>query len=147
MGLGSDIGGSIRMPCFFNGIFGHKPTRGVVSNHGEWPVASKTHETYLGTGPMCKFATDLLPMMKVLARTNLKLDEKVNLRNIRVYYMEDDGGNPLISPVDIEIKQGMRKVLDYLAQAHGLKSQKVLFYLLKLFFLLILNDCRLSSQN
>ncbi|KAG8231366.1 hypothetical protein J437_LFUL008915, partial [Ladona fulva] len=28
MGLGSDIGGSIRMPCFFNGIFGHKPSRG-----------------------------------------------------------------------------------------------------------------------
>ncbi|KAK1797260.1 hypothetical protein P4O66_008634, partial [Electrophorus voltai] len=26
IGIGSDIGGSIRMPCFFNGIFGHKPT-------------------------------------------------------------------------------------------------------------------------
>lgn len=126
MGLGSDIGGSIRMPCFFNGIFGHKPTRGVVSNHGEWPVASKTHETYLGTGPMCKFATDLLPMMRVLARCDLKLDEKVNLRQLRVYYMEDDGGSPHISPVDAEIKQSMRKVVDYLAQAHGLKPQKVL---------------------
>lgn len=28
IGIGSDIGGSIRMPCFFNGIFGHKPTSG-----------------------------------------------------------------------------------------------------------------------
>lgn len=27
-GIGSDIGGSIRMPCFFNGIFGHKPSKG-----------------------------------------------------------------------------------------------------------------------
>ena len=29
MGIGSDIGGSIRMPSFFNGIFGHKPTTGM----------------------------------------------------------------------------------------------------------------------
>ena len=27
-GIGSDIGGSIRMPAFFNGIYGHKPSRG-----------------------------------------------------------------------------------------------------------------------
>ncbi len=29
IGIGSDIGGSIRMPCFFNGIFGHKPSKGM----------------------------------------------------------------------------------------------------------------------
>lgn len=28
IGVGSDIGGSIRIPCFFNGIFGHKPSTG-----------------------------------------------------------------------------------------------------------------------
>lgn len=28
VGVGSDIGGSIRMPSFFNGIFGHKPSAG-----------------------------------------------------------------------------------------------------------------------
>lgn len=28
IGIGSDIGGSIRIPCFFNGIFGHKPSVG-----------------------------------------------------------------------------------------------------------------------
>jgi len=28
MGIGTDIGGSIRMPAFYCGIFGHKPTTG-----------------------------------------------------------------------------------------------------------------------
>lgn len=30
MGVGSDIGGSIRLPAFFNGIFGHKSTVGKM---------------------------------------------------------------------------------------------------------------------
>ena len=28
IGVGSDIAGSIRVPCLFNGIFGHKPSPG-----------------------------------------------------------------------------------------------------------------------
>lgn len=31
IGIGSDIAGSIRMPCYFNGIFGLKPTPGMLS--------------------------------------------------------------------------------------------------------------------
>jgi len=31
IGIGSDVGGSIRMPAFFNGIFGHKATTGLLS--------------------------------------------------------------------------------------------------------------------
>ena len=34
-GVGSDVGGSIRMPAFFCGIFGHKPSAGLVSNVGQ----------------------------------------------------------------------------------------------------------------
>jgi fatty acid amide hydrolase 2 len=36
-GVGSDIGGSIRMPAFFNGVFGHKPSGGLVPNTGQFP--------------------------------------------------------------------------------------------------------------
>jgi|688.fasta_scaffold311615_1 fatty acid amide hydrolase 2 len=98
---GSDIGGSIRLPAFFNGIFGHKPTSGeydancttpihlifsrstfigIVSNHEQQPVAGQVLQTYLVTGPMSRFCSDLLPMYRVLAADNvkkLKLDEKV----------------------------------------------------------------------
>lgn len=26
------------MPAYFNGIFGHKPSRNIVSNEGQYPV-------------------------------------------------------------------------------------------------------------
>ena len=80
-GIGSDIGGSIRMPAFFNGIFGHKPTTGIVPNYGQQPVAEKSLNTFLTTGPMSRYCADLLPMYRVLAAENLnklKLDTKVN---------------------------------------------------------------------
>ena len=38
-GIGSDVGGSIRMPSFFCGVFGHKPSTGIVDNSGQLPAA------------------------------------------------------------------------------------------------------------
>lgn len=66
-GLGSDIGGSIRMPALFNGVFGHKPSAGLVPNTGQFPIASGAGLRYLCTGPLCRRAEDLWPLLKLLA--------------------------------------------------------------------------------
>ena len=66
-GLGSDIGGSIRGPCFFNGIFGHKPTGGLVPNTGQYPIAHNEARRFLATGPMVRKAEDLFPLLEILA--------------------------------------------------------------------------------
>lgn len=46
VGLGADVGGSIRMPSFFNGIFGHKPTGGLVPCTGHYPEAENEAVRY-----------------------------------------------------------------------------------------------------
>jgi len=66
-GLGADIGGSIRGPAFFNGVFGHKPSSGLVPNTGQWPIAENEALGYLSTGPLCRRADDLWPLLQVLA--------------------------------------------------------------------------------
>lgn len=117
-GIGSDIGGSIRMPAFFNGVFGHKPSRYVVSNVGQFPDAKTDEQKHmLSTGPICRFAVDLKPMLKVIANdedlAKLRLDEPVDVRKIKVFYQENDGGGHLVSPVDKDIQEAFQKVLNH----------------------------------
>jgi len=66
-GLGSDVGGSIRGPAFFNGIFGHKPTGGLIPNSGQYPMMENETLRLLCAGPMTRRAIDLMPLLRVLA--------------------------------------------------------------------------------
>ncbi|MCS6899424.1 MAG: amidase [Myxococcales bacterium] len=65
-GLGSDVGGSIRMPAFFNGVFGHKPSPGIVPSSGQHPVPHGRIWRYAVAGPLCRRAEDLPLLLRVL---------------------------------------------------------------------------------
>lgn len=124
IGVGSDIGGSIRMPSFFNGIFGHKPTSGVVPNEGQYPPASGPQLTFLCTGPMCRYAEDLLPMLKIMGGPNtdrLCLSSEVDLKTLRFFSVPHDGGSPLISPVDPQLVEAQRRVVECIESQLGVK--------------------------
>ena len=47
MGIGTDIGGSIRMPAFYCGIFGHKPTTGNYFSLNPACVRAVLHESLI----------------------------------------------------------------------------------------------------
>ena len=66
-GLGADVGGSIRFPAFFNGVFGHKPTPGLVPNTGQMPEPEGQMNFNCVTGPLTRRAEDLWPLLKILA--------------------------------------------------------------------------------
>ncbi|EKX50114.1 hypothetical protein GUITHDRAFT_103927 [Guillardia theta CCMP2712] len=66
-GVGSDVGGSIRIPSAFNGVFGHKPTGGLIPNDGQHPISGGSARHVLATGPICKRACDLLPLLRIFA--------------------------------------------------------------------------------
>lgn len=66
-GIGSDIGGSIRLPAQFCGVFGHKCSSGLIPNSGQFPVAHGDASRMLSAGPLCRKAEDLWPLVLLLA--------------------------------------------------------------------------------
>lgn len=92
-GLGSDIGGSIRMPAFFNGVFGHKSSAGLVPNDGQFPNdTAEAMERYQCVGPLARRAEDLLPLLRVLADSPVGPDE-VDLATLDVVSIEGNGAH------------------------------------------------------
>lgn len=100
VGLGADIGGSIRMPAFFNGVFGHKPSGGIVPNSGQFPAAEGDAQTMCVVGPITRRAEDLFPLLRLLSgpdgedlsvRDHALLDPaEVDLRRLTIIDVRDD---------------------------------------------------------
>jgi amidase len=71
LGAGSDIGGSLRNPAHFCGIYGHKPSWGLIPARGHGPPGIVTPTDISVVGPMARHAEDLLLALDVLAGPDL----------------------------------------------------------------------------
>src|SRR5580658_6475155 len=104
LSIGSDIGGSIRVPAHYCGIYGHKPTLDLVSLRGHIAggnAAAPGLQTLLSVvGPMARSAGDLLAAMKVLGgpdgwdakalKWEMPAARAASLKEFRVGYVIDD---------------------------------------------------------
>nr|XP_018917434.1 PREDICTED: fatty-acid amide hydrolase 2 [Bemisia tabaci] len=134
IGLGTDIGGSCRMPAFYCGIFSHKPTTGLISTKGMTFRKGEPDRTMVCAGPMVKHAEDLAPLTKILFHTEteevaaaakrLQLDKTVDVKDIKFYYVEEPL-DPRISPVSSEVKAAIKKAVDYVSEATGRPAVKI----------------------
>lgn len=110
-GLGSDVGGSIRMPAFFNGIFGHKPSSGLIPNSGQFPMTEGIGLRYLTSGPMTRRAEDLWPLIEALRGPD-GIDEACEEREVQ---HPDNVDIPQVRVLSVETNHIRRPSRDLLA--------------------------------
>ena len=122
-GVGSDGGGSIRVPAHFSGICGLKPTPGRIPATGHFPESVGPFALLGVVGPMARNVGDLKLFFEVLqgpddgdpsaAPVPLRWPEKDELSRVRVGYFEDDGR----TPVTPETRAAVRTAAEALRRA------------------------------
>ncbi len=122
-GVGSDGGGSIRVPAHFSGICGLKPTPGRIPSTGHFPVSAGPFALIGVVGPMARTVADLKVLFEVMqgpdvgdtcsAPVPVRWPDSDEIKNLRVGYFEDDGRTPVME----EIRAAVRKAADALKAA------------------------------
>ncbi|PAV28774.1 amidase [Virgibacillus profundi] len=93
VGIGSDIGGSIRFPTHFNGIVGFKPGMNQVSSEGHFPsVVNPLQDRMLTMGPMGKSVQDMELMYNIIANNN---PPNRSLKNFKIEILPGNNNYPL----------------------------------------------------
>ncbi|MCG6909102.1 MAG: amidase [Deltaproteobacteria bacterium] len=128
--LGSDLGGSIRLPAHLCGVFGHKSSFNVIPKQGHIPVPPGVFPPDYAAGidvgvvgPMARSAGDLVVAMDLLVRpdraqraawkVNLPLPVKKRLKDFRIGLWLDDP----FCPVDAAVGDLLQQLADTLARA------------------------------
>jgi Asp-tRNA(Asn)/Glu-tRNA(Gln) amidotransferase A subunit family amidase len=122
-GVGSDGGGSIRVPAHFSGICGLKPTPGRISAAGHFPTSVGPFALLGVVGPMARTAADLKVLFEVMqgpddgdpssAPVPVRWPDRRDLKKLRIGYFEDDGR----TPVTPETRAAVRTAAEALKRA------------------------------
>ena len=120
--VGSDIGGSIRVPAHMCGVYGHKPTWGIIplKGHG-FPGADGIDVRLATVGPMARSAADLAVALDVLAgpvdgsayKLALPAPRHASLKDFRVFVLD----NHPVAATDASVRDPLNALAEKLERA------------------------------
>jgi Asp-tRNA(Asn)/Glu-tRNA(Gln) amidotransferase A subunit family amidase len=114
-GVGSDGGGSIRVPAHFCGICGLKPTPGRIPSTGHFPKSGGPFALLGVVGPMARTIEDVRMLFEVLAGwddgdpcaapVEVRELQETAVRGISIGFFEEDGCTPVTRETRLAVKR------------------------------------------
>lgn len=114
-GVGSDGGGSIRVPAHFNGICGLKPTPGRIPSTGHYPASAGPFALIGVVGPMARTVADLKTMFEVMQGPDdgdtcavpvlVRWPSDEEVKKLKIGYFKDDGRTPVTPETRAEVRK------------------------------------------
>lgn len=89
IGMGSDNSGSVRIPAVFNGLVGLRPSTGLISQSGLFPMGKVDGVA----GPMTRNVTDMAKVLDVVAQPDLQDNKTLHFSRPKTYtaYLNENG--------------------------------------------------------
>lgn len=117
--IGSDTGGSVRIPAAFNAIVGLKTTNALIPTDGVVPLS-----TSLDTiGPMTKTVEDAWHIYRALAAKNVKAFETNPNRKLKLLVPK----NLVFDNIDAEVKKAFEKAIEiFESYGHKVEYKEIL---------------------
>ncbi|NUO49540.1 MAG: amidase [Polyangiaceae bacterium] len=130
-GIGSDVGGSVRIPAAFCGTVGHKASGGLLPNTGGFPNPPAALSPFLCHGPLVRRVGDVMPLLRVLAGRcadepgtrdfELGDPDAVDVRGMIVYAIEESGRMPVSEVMKRSVRNAARALADRGAEVREAK--------------------------
>jgi amidase len=136
LSIGSDLAGSIRLPASFCGVYGLKPTHGVISMEGHIPPLPgqvNGFRTLAVPGPLARSVDDLALALEILSQPN-PYDRKVapllpddgqavDISKLKIAWMDGFGGVPVSREIKDKLSGFAQKLTEAGATVHKTEPQ------------------------
>ena len=129
LSFGNDLAGSIRIPSAYCGVYGFKPTYGVVSLQGiQTDPAESVNgiRTMACAGPLARSIDDLELALSVIAQPTDKFkrlvslvngNDTIDIKKLKIAWTDEFGGVPVDDEIKVKIQQYVARLKEAGAQA------------------------------
>ena len=109
IGIGSDTGGSVRIPACWNNLVGFKPSYGIISVEGVLPLCN----SFDTVGPLCRTVDDACAVFEIMGEYSPK--DLTGFRVSRSHFLVPQASS--IEQIQPEPQQSFQFILDILKQS------------------------------